>query len=95
MSKGESADYVKRNLGCELSQTDLVESSYAMLEDDMAAKGNTDTCNHNVTIPHEDGYICSTCHEEMELRDCNEVWINLTNAVTKVKVGRDLKQIFG
>jgi hypothetical protein len=71
-------------LGHELSLSQMAESAFAMLRDDMAAESDPTACDHRVGLPYKDGYACGTCHAELELSEFREVWVNLENGVVKI-----------
>jgi len=71
--------------GVKLTLSEMAESAFAMLRDEEAAESDPTACDHTVGLPYRGGYACGTCHNEFEITEFSEIWVNLENGVVKVE----------
>lgn len=76
--------------GVKMTLSEMAESAFTMLRDDEAA-GDATACDHNIGIPHNGGYACSTCHKQFfedDIHEFNEIWIPVEFGVVRIPIRR-------
>lgn len=81
-------------VGKTMSFKEMIESALTMLRDDQAAEGDPTACDHFAAFPRRGTYICGTCHTEVSLREIDELWMNLENAVLRIETEPTLGDLF-